>query len=128
MGESKFNMPMGMKPIFLVYILCIVAYILSTLIAMSKSFPGVAITLNHMIMGIVSFATWILIIISIYKRYRWGWYLILIYTIYGLTYPIAYHFLRPSELPYYPILTFIAIVISLAIGIYIVPRRSYFSI
>lgn len=127
MEEVMKKSSIGMVLICSVYVLCIILYLLATTIALLGTFPVVYVTMRHKILGMVSFIVWILIIMSILNRYRWGWYLILFYAVFSAGYPIMYHFLRPARLPYYPILTFVTVVIPVAIIAYLLRRKEYFN-
>ncbi len=94
MSGKKAKMPLGIKLIVVFYVLAIAGYCLSLLFA-SLGLRGENLGPGEIIIGLISFSLWILAVVSILKRFQWGWYFNLGLMTYTLLQTI-YQIFKPS--------------------------------
>ena len=125
MEETKTGMLLGMRLICLLYILSLLGSIFAIIMRIT-GFLDIQMTFADWIINIGTVAWILLIIISIFKRFKWGWYLILVWCALGIISPLIHFFFslgKPICLGcYLP-----GLIITIIIVTYICRKRSYFN-
>ena len=103
----------------------ILGYIFSVSSA-SIGILNVKITIFQRLLGIINLIAGIFIVVGILKRFKWGWYLILTYTVFGIIISGIQFFRPPTGIVSTRWFSASGVIISIIIAVYVYRKKPYF--